>query len=71
MIRGGKVAELVKDVALSGNVFTTLANIDMVGNDFTYDNNAGGCGKWAQSPLPTSEGSPHIRVQKVVIGGAS
>ena len=70
MIRNGQVAELVKDVTLSGNVFTTLANIDMVGNDFTYDNNAGGCGKWAQSPLPTSEGSPHIRVQKVVIGGA-
>ncbi|MBT9175773.1 MAG: Metalloprotease TldD [Firmicutes bacterium] len=71
MIREGKIAELVKDVTLSGNVFTTLANIDMVGNDFTYDNTAGGCGKWAQSPLPTSEGSPHIRVQKVVIGGAS
>lgn len=70
MIRNGKVAELVKDVTLTGNVFTTLANIDMIGNDFTYDNNAGGCGKWAQSPLPTSEGSPHIRVQKVVIGGA-
>jgi len=71
MIRGGKIAELVKDVTLSGNVFTTLANIDMVGNDFAYDNNAGGCGKAAQAPLPTSEGSPHIRVQKVVIGGAS
>jgi TldD protein len=71
MIRDGKIAELVKDVTLSGNVFTTLANIDMVGNDFAYDNSAGGCGKWMQSPLPTSEGSPHIRVQKVVIGGAS
>lgn len=70
MIRNGKIAELVKDVTLTGNVFTTLANIDMIGNDFVYDNNAGGCGKWAQSPLPTSEGSPHIRVQKVVIGGA-
>ncbi len=71
MIRNGKVAELVKDVTLTGNVFTTLSNIDMVGNDFVYDNSAGGCGKWAQSPLPTSEGSPHIRVQRVVLGGAS
>lgn len=70
MIRNGKLAELVKDVTLTGNVFTTLANIDMIGNDFSYENNAGGCGKWAQSPLATSEGSPHIRVQKVVIGGA-
>ena len=70
MIRGGKLAELVKDVTLTGNVFTTLANIDMIGQDFCSVNNAGGCGKWAQSPLATSEGSPHIRVQKVVIGGA-
>jgi len=71
MIRQGKVAELVKDVTLTGNVFTTLANIDKVGDDYFFDNNAGGCGKGSQSPLPTSEGSPHIRVQKVVIGGAS
>lgn len=70
MIREGKIAELVKDVTLTGNVFTTLANIDMIGQDFCYENSAGGCGKWAQSPLATSEGSPHIRVQKVVIGGA-
>jgi len=70
MIRDGKLAELVKDVTLTGNVFTTLANIDMIGGDFSFENNAGGCGKWAQSPLPTSEGSPHIRIQKVVIGGA-
>ena len=70
MIREGKIAELVKDVTLTGNVFTTLANIDMIGHDFCYENSAGGCGKGSQSPLATSEGSPHIRVQKVVIGGA-
>jgi len=71
MIRQGQIAELVKDVTLTGNVFTTLANIDMIGDDFTYDDNAGGCGKGYQSPLATSAGSPHIRIQKVVIGGAS
>ncbi|MBT9157624.1 MAG: Metalloprotease TldD [Firmicutes bacterium] len=71
MIRQGKLAELVKDVTLTGNVFTTLANIDMVGDDYLFDNNAGGCGKGSQSPLATSEGSPHVRVQKVVIGGAN
>lgn len=70
MIRNGQLAELVKDVTLTGNVFTTLANIDMIGNDFACDNSAGGCGKGSQSPLPTSEGSAHIRVQNVVIGGA-
>ena len=70
MIRDGKIAELVKDVTLTGNVFTTLENIDMIGNDFRLVNMAGGCGKWAQGPLPTADGAPHIRIQNVVIGGA-
>lgn len=69
MIRDGKVEELVRDVNLTGNVFTTLANIDMVGKDFTPHESAGGCGKDAQVPLPTSEWAPHVRIQNVVIGG--
>ncbi len=69
MIRDGALAELVRDVTLTGNVFQTLDNIDMIGNDFTLSDGPGGCGKGAQSPLPTTVGSPHIRVQKVVIGG--
>jgi TldD protein len=69
MIRNGSIAEPVRDVTLTGNVFTTLQSIDMIGNDFTILNSAGGCGKGSQSPLPTADGSPHIRIQKVVIGG--
>ena len=69
MIRDGKLAELVRDVNLTGNVFTTLANIDMVGNDFTPHESPGGCGKGGQMPLPTSEWAPHVRIQNVVIGG--
>ena len=33
MIRDGEIAEPVKDVVLSGNLFTTLLNIEGVGND--------------------------------------
>ncbi|MCL2407275.1 MAG: TldD/PmbA family protein, partial [Defluviitaleaceae bacterium] len=69
MIRNGKLAELVRDVKLMGNVFTTLENIDMVGNDQEGRNGAGGCGKGAQSPLPTSGMCPHIRIQNVIVGG--
>ncbi len=69
MIRDGKVAEMVKDVILAGNLFTTLMNIDAIGNDFKWINSAGGCGKGDQYPLPVSFGSPHIRIQDVVIGG--
>jgi TldD protein len=69
MIRDGKIAEMVKDVILAGNLFTTLLNIDAIGNDFTWQSPGGGCGKGGQYPLPVSFGSPHIRIQNVVIGG--
>jgi TldD protein len=68
MIRNGKVAELVRPVQLSGNLFTTLENIDAVGNDLDM-NEGGGCGKGGQMPLPVSNGSPHIRIRKCLVGG--
>ncbi len=69
MIRDGKIAEMVKDVILSGNLFTTLQNIDAIGNDFKWLAVGGGCGKGSQAPLPVGMGAPHIRIQNVVIGG--
>jgi TldD protein len=69
MIRDGKIAEMVKDVILAGNLFTTLMNIDTIGDDFMWINSGGGCGKGGQAPLPVSMGSPHIRIQNVVVGG--
>jgi len=68
MIRSGKIAELLRPVVLSGNVFATLGNIDAIGNDLQM-NQGGGCGKGAQSPLPVSNGSPHIRIRHCLIGG--
>ncbi len=68
MIRNGKVAELLRPVMLSGNVFNTLENIDSIGDDLEM-NQGGGCGKGGQSPLPVSNGSPHIRIQKCLVGG--
>lgn len=69
MIRHGQLAELVRDVTLTGNVFTTLKNIDRVGSDQTKFESPGGCGKAGQYPLPVSMWSPHVRIQRVVIGG--
>lgn len=68
MIRNGKIAELLQPVVLSGNVFVTLRNIDAIGNDLQM-NQGGGCGKGAQSPLPVSNGGPHIRIRHCLIGG--
>lgn len=68
MIRDGKIAEMVRPVVLTGNVFATLDNIDAIGNDLDM-NQGGGCGKAGQSPLPVSNGSPHIRIQNCLVGG--
>lgn len=68
MIRQGKLAELVRPVVLTGNIFTTLGNIDAIGNDLEM-NQGGGCGKGGQYPLPVSNGSPHIRIQRCLVGG--
>lgn len=69
MIRDGKIAELVRDINLTGNVFKTLKNIDMIGNEELVEDGAGGCGKNLQFPLPVSNGGPYIRIQNVVVGG--
>jgi len=70
MIRDGKIAEPVRDVTLSGNVFKTLANIEAIGNDFYWDE-SGGCGKGGQSGLPVGCGGPSLRIKEVVVGGDS
>lgn len=68
MIRNGKLADLLRPVVLTGNVFVTLENIDAIGSDLEM-NQGGGCGKGGQSPLPVSNGSPHIRIRHCVVGG--
>jgi len=68
MIRNGKIAEMLRPVMLTGNVFTTLNNIDAIGNDLDM-NQGGGCGKGGQMPLPVSNGSPHIRIRNCLVGG--
>ncbi|TVQ48104.1 MAG: TldD/PmbA family protein [Gloeocapsa sp. DLM2.Bin57] len=68
MIRQGKIAEPVKDVTLSGNVFKTLAQIEAIGDDFYWDE-SGGCGKGGQSGLAVGCGGPSLRIRDVVVGG--
>jgi len=67
MIRNGHIAEMVRDVILSGNLFVTLEHIDAIGNDFQWAE-LGNCGK-GQGGLPVTMGAPHIRIRDVIIGG--
>ena len=50
-------------------VFDTLRNIELLGKDFQLKGGAGGCGKGGQSPLPVTDGAPHVRIRDVIIGG--
>lgn len=68
LIHNGRIDGLIRPVILSGNLFTTLENIDAIGNDLQM-NQGGGCGKGEQNPLPVSNGSPHIRISRCLIGG--
>jgi TldD protein len=69
MIRGGRLAELVKDVTLAGNLFQSLQAIDALAGDFQWNQMGGGCGKGGQSPLPVTEGAPHVRFRELLVGG--
>ncbi len=69
MIRDGKLAELVKDVSLAGNLFQSLQAIDAVAGDFQWNQMGGGCGKGGQFPLPVTEGAPHVRFRELLVGG--
>ncbi|MEB3830966.1 TldD/PmbA family protein [Phormidium sp. CCY1219] len=70
MIKNGELAEPVRDVTLSGNVFSTLADIEAIGDDFYWDE-SGGCGKGGQNGLPVGCGGPSLRIRNVVVGGES
>ncbi len=69
LIQHGELAEPLRAMSLSGNVFETLHNIDGIGSDFAWDDSSGDCGKGAEG-LPVCDGGPHLRVRDVLVGGA-
>ncbi len=66
-IRKGKIKKMLRDINMSGNLFTTLNNIRMIGNDLKFSE-AGACGK-GQINIKSCHGAPHMVIDKVVIGG--
>ena len=70
MIRNGELAEMVRGVTLSGNLFEFLGAVEAVSDDFAWNESGGGCGKRGQSPLPVADGAPHVRVSSMAVGKA-
>lgn len=66
-VRDGKIAGMLRDVSLMGNLFTTLKNIEAVGGDIRLSE-VGGCGK-GQLNRRSCHGGPHTLVRGLVIGG--
>ncbi|MFH1728154.1 MAG: TldD/PmbA family protein [Pseudomonadota bacterium] len=68
VVENGAVKDLLRNVVLSGNLFSTLHNIKGIANKLSWEE-IGGCGKDGQSGLPTPHASPHIWIKDIVVGG--
>lgn len=68
IIEGGRLTKMVRDISLSGNLFQTLKNITGIADDLKFSE-SGGCGKGGQTLLKSGIGSPHVRIEKVAVGG--
>ena len=70
VIRKGEICELVRGVAISGDILETLRLVEAVGKDLELRTSVfGGCGKYAQT-VPVGLGGPPVRVSRMVVGGA-
>lgn len=67
-IEDGKLGELVRDIGFSGNLFTTLMNVEAAGSEVVIPD-GGGCGKGAQLLWRSGIGGPHIRIASLATGG--
>ena len=67
-IRGGKVVEPLKGAMLIGNGPEAMHRVSMIGNDVALDTGIGMCGKNGQG-VPVGVGQPHLRMDRVTVGG--
>jgi len=67
IVKGGRPAQLVRDVNIGGNLYRTLQSVVGIGKEVELGE-TGGCGK-GQTNIRSSFGAPHILVEGVVVGG--
>lgn len=67
-IEGGKISSPVKISVVTGDVFSTLQEVDAISAEFGLSSPVGGgCGKMEQWPLPVGYGGPYTRVKKLKV----
>ncbi len=67
-IEKGVLREMVRDINISGELFSTLKKISAAAGDLTFLE-SGGCGKNGQLNSFSGLGAPHIRIDSVNVGG--
>lgn len=66
-VKSGKTGRMLRDINISGNLYSTLKSITGLAGDLKLGE-IGGCGK-GQLNVRSCYGAPHILVENVVIGG--
>jgi len=67
IVRNGKLAVMIRDINIVGNLYHTLNSVAMVGNDFIL-NESGGCGK-GQTNIRSCLGGPSVFFKDLTVGG--
>ncbi len=68
LIEDGKVTRPVKGAMLIGNGPDAMHRVSMIGNDMKLDTGIGMCGKAGQG-VPVGVGQPHLRMDRMTVGG--
>jgi len=67
IVKGGKLAGMIRDINLVGNLYKTLLSVWMIGKDFELKE-VGGCGK-GQTNIRSCHGGPHVLFRELTVGG--
>jgi len=67
-IEGGRLGPMVRDINMSGELFSTLQAISMIADELEFSER-GGCGKAGQMNRQSGKGAPHVKIDRVTIGG--
>ncbi len=67
MVKDGKIEEMVRDINIMGNLFTTMKNIEAM-DDHMVLSERGGCGK-GQMNIKSGYGGPSVLIRSMVVGG--
>ncbi|MFZ2961229.1 MAG: TldD/PmbA family protein [Candidatus Ozemobacteraceae bacterium] len=71
VVRNGSLAEMVRDINISGNMYVTMDHVTAIGDrvEMMEAGGTGGCGKGLQSNIRSGIGAPPILVSELVVGG--